>query len=403
MGEELDWLYSLNSKGIKLGLEQVKKLSEALGNPLSKCIHIAGTNGKGSVARMVYTVLREAGHSVGIYTSPHLVRFNERIVADDREISDEEVVALIKRIRQTGVDATFFEFTTLMAFLYFAEKNVEYAVIETGMGGRLDATNIVAPLLSIITKISLDHQQYLGDTVEKIAFEKAGIIKPKIPVITTNTGSILDVIAEAAKKNGSRLILSKDVGIANLKSKPLEYQSAEFATKKTKYNIKTSLLGSYQLENIAAAILACEEINLPKAAIEGGIAKTRWPARLEVVSRKPLVILDGSHNLDGIRNLREFIRNNLKGRRITLVLGMSFDKDIEHMVPLIAELAEKVFICRAKYRGAPTAALAAFARKATEIEDVGEAVRRAIKEAEDVLLITGSLYVAGEAKRVLDV
>jgi len=394
--QELDWLYSLHSKGIKLGLGPVRELCNRLGNPMFKSIHIAGTNGKGSVAKMLYTVLRTAGYSVGLYTSPHLVCFNERIVVDDTEISDTDIVRLISKLKATGVDATFFEFTTLMAFQYFAENGVDIAVVETGMGGRLDATNILSPILTIITRISLDHQQYLGNTIPEIAAEKAGIIKPNVPVITSNP---LKPIVDTARTMHSPLIVAPRVTL--VKQKPMEYQLVRLGEG---HLIKTSLLGSYQLENIGMAVSACKALkphfNINMQQIEQGINKTRWPARLEVVSRNPLIILDGSHNVDGLLNLRDFLGTKLMP---IIVLGISFDKDISSMVPIIAPLAKKLILTRSSYRGAPTHVLRNIVHHPNmiEIEDVATAVRIALQDGNPVV-ITGSLYVAGEAKQVLD-
>ncbi len=392
--EELTWMYSLTSKGIKLGLGPARELAKAVDNPEKKfkSIHIAGTNGKGSTARILYSILREAGFKVGIYTSPHLVRFNERIIVDEKEISNEEIVNLITKLKGTGVDATFFEFTTLIAFLYFEKKNVDYAILETGMGGRLDATNIVSPEFTIITKISYDHQQYLGNTIKEIAGEKAGIIKENTLVITCNTGEALEVIKQIAKEKNAKVLIPE---LPRQTAQDLYTQTAEL----NNYKIKTTLLGKHQLENIGTAILSAEQLNISKEVIEEGIKKASWSARLQVINKDPIIILDGSHNVEGFTNLKEFVQENLK--EFVLVLGISYDKDIEEMTKLIAPLAKKVILTKAKMKGAPTSVLKKFIKNAEEFEEPAEAVKAAIKSNLPVL-ITGSLYLAGEVMTFLE-
>jgi len=454
--KRLDWLYSLESKGINLGLERVSKLASLLNNPQDKflSIHIAGTNGKGSIAKMLYTILREQGYSVALYTSPHLVRFNERIIVGDKEISDEDIARLMentkKIVEDNNIDATFFEFITIMAFLYFEEKRVDIAIIETGMGGRLDATNIIKPIVSIISKISLEHQDYLGESIEKIAFEKAGIIKQGIDVITDNDGEALEVIRKACKEKNADLAVVKEKSQIKIIESLLEHQKAIIKTDNDSYHIKTKLLGEYQLTNAATAILACETINnkikIDTQSIINGINKTFWPARLEIIRKEPLIILDGSHTPEGFTHLKEFLLKHVKNprtkvrgvlehtrnssttvrakarslragisqcikdkfKRIIMVLGIAEDKDKKAMISLIVYIADKIILCKAEYKGTPTKELKSIAeeynKNIEEISKVSEAYNKALEEAnkDDVVIVTGSLYVAGEVMTGLD-
>ena len=415
INRRLSWLYGLEKKGIKLGLERIQALMHCLGKPQDnyRTLHIAGTNGKGSTAKVIYTILKQAGYSVGLYTSPHLVKFNERIVVDDKEIKDKELLRLFeeinKNLKKNNLDASFFEFTTAIAFLYFKQKKVDYAVIETGLGGRLDATNIIIPVATIITSISLEHQKYLGNTLEKIAKEKAGIIKRGTPVITSATGNALKVIKDESKKRNAKLFeVHKLVKIRHNK-KYLDSQTAVMVTAKNKYNISTQLLGKHQLFNIASAILTSEILGIDKKTIIKSIDKTEWPARLEIVKKTPLVILDCSHTIEGFKLLKNYIQNQLKQYdKITLVLGISDDKDMTKMVPILAGIADQLIICQAQYRGTDTKLLKKIAsphcKHIIEKRKVSAAVSYSLKQAgkNDAVIITGSLFVAGEVKEFLD-
>jgi len=414
INKKLKWLYGLNKKEIKLGLNRVKKLAKALNNPQDnfQTIHIAGTNGKGSTAKLIYTILKEQGYKVGLYTSPHLVNFNERIIINDKEIKNKEIIRLISKIKKVNdINATFFEFTTFMAFLYFAEKKVDIAVIETGMGGRLDATNIIKPLASVITKISLEHEKYLGRTINKIAFEKAGIIKKGIPIITSNKGEVLKVIKKTCKKKNSKLFTIKNIKIKK-KDSNLQFQKAKFIFNKEEYNIKTKLLGEHQLENIATAIMTIRIINkklkISKSSIEKGINNCYWPARLEIIKKSPLIILDVSHNPNGFKTLRKFIKQYIKSKfkKIILIIGISTDKNKKQMIPKIVKLCNKIILCKAEYRGTDTKELKnivkEYNKNVYEIENIKEAVYKTLKEAnkKDAIIITGSIFVAGEVKKI---
>ena len=296
MQETLDYLYGLERFGIKLGLEVVTELLELLGNPQDqlKSIHIAGTNGKGSTANFIYSVLKEAGYKVGLYTSPHLIKFNERIKINDVEISDNELVELTELIKKKkkNLQPTFFEFTTALAFLYFAQQKCDYVVIETGMGGRLDATNVLNPLVSVITNVSLDHTKYLGEDKLQIAGEKAAIIKENGIVVTgEKDGNVLELFLKVCLEKNAELVILKEEEI-------------------NKSDLKITMLGKHQLRNAALAKKAIElsQIKITPNAMEQWLMKAKWPGRLQMVCDKPLVILDGAHNVVGMEKLKEFVR-----------------------------------------------------------------------------------------------
>ena len=385
MQATLNYLYNLERFGIKLGLEAIMELLELLGNPQNKfkSVHIAGTNGKGSVSAYLAAILQEAGYRVGWYTSPHLIKFNERIRVDGKEIGDEELVRLTELIKEKvegKIQPTFFEFTTALAFLYFAEQKVDFAVVEVGMGGRLDATNVLQPEVSVITNISFDHQKHLGDTLEKIAGEKAGIIK----------------------ENGKVVVGKRDIGLVKLfKEKCEEKKSTLFLAGKEQ--IETPLLGRHQQENANTAITAARVLKIDEKIIKQGIAKTRWPGRLEYISKN--ILMDCAHNVAGMEALREYVWE-LKNRKV-LVLAMAEDKEIDKMVGLIAPLFKEVIITRGNYKPAETGRIAVEVRKyvfnVKEIPKVEEAINSALKSAssEELILITGSIYMVGDALAVL--
>ena len=291
----LDYLYSLDSLNIKLGLQNVQRLLKNIGNPEKelKCIHVAGTNGKGSVCAMLFYILREAGYKVGLYTSPHLKKFNERIRINDKLITDKEIADYFLKIRPHVTSQSFFEITTAIAFLYFMENKADYVVLETGLGGRLDATNAVLPLVSVITNIGLEHTDLLGGTIEKIAFEKAGIIKNSVPVVTGAEGRALKVIEKIAMDKNAPLHLAKKMKFAD-----------SFFPVKFKY-----LRGEFQQENAKIAAAAADifrKIYSPEtrlSQIKNGIKKARWAGRLQFISKN--VLVDCAHNPAGFIALKK--------------------------------------------------------------------------------------------------
>jgi dihydrofolate synthase/folylpolyglutamate synthase len=415
--ECLEHMFSLRRFGIKLGLATIRRMLAGLGNPHTRypCIHIAGTNGKGSIASSLAAVLMCSGYRVGLYTSPHLVRFNERVKVDGKEISDADIVRLYRRVCRTlagGREPTFFEFTTAMAFDEFGRRKVDWAVIETGMGGRLDATNVLTPALSIITNISLEHREYLGSTLPEIAFEKAGIIKHRRPVVTgIRQASAFAVIERIARKKSAPVYrLGSQFRVRCLDNGRFTYQGIDHVWP----DMLTGLQGDYQMQNAALVLAACElllqsapRITLP--SIREGLRTTRWPGRLEVVCEKPLVMFDGAHNLEAARQLARHLTAHFKERSITMVLGILDDKPYRAMLRLLLPMATRLIITRAKTnRALPVEKIAAAAEAlVSEIQivpDVGQALRCAMETAapDSLTLVAGSLYVVGEAKAALE-
>ncbi len=415
--ECLDSMYGMRRFGIVLGLSTIGNILDGLGNPQQtfSAIHIAGTNGKGSVASALATILRMAGYRVGLYTSPHLVRFNERICINGRPISDDAVVAswkAIKSVHHGDREPTFFEFSTAMAFYTFAREKVDYAVIETGMGGRLDATNVVSPILSIITNISLEHKTYLGSTIAAISAEKAGIIKPGIPVITGVSQRSAKAVIEKTASGFSAPIFMKgrDFRVRRTDHKCFSYFGIDHHWK----GMQTSLMGGHQVDNTSLTLAACEIImhnqdRLSKDHIQSGLIKNRWPGRLEVVSQKPYVILDGAHNLMAARRLSRFLKDTLAGRRITMVAGILDDKPYAAILKDLVAPCSRLIITRPRIdRSLPLKTLEAAAIPLIAdieiVSDVGDAVRHALATSgpDDAVCIAGSLYVVGEAKAALE-
>ncbi|MCP3923589.1 MAG: bifunctional folylpolyglutamate synthase/dihydrofolate synthase [Desulfobacterales bacterium] len=407
-------MFNLRRFGIKLGLDTIGSILNDLGNPQNKfaTIHIAGTNGKGSIASALSEILIKAGYKTGLYTSPHLVKFNERIKVNNVDITDERVVALYEAVSSSGDserEATFFEATTAMALYEFSNQNVDIAIIETGMGGRLDATNILNPAISVITNISVEHQAYLGDTIEEIAFEKGGIIKENTPVVVgTRQDSVNEVIKKIAKEKN-----------ATLYHMGLNFESIKQSTQIFKYNginsnwedFKTGLSGDHQIDNSALTLATCELLiekgyKLNEEDIRFGLLNNKWPGRLEVVSEAPLIILDGAHNDNAAFELANFLKNDLKDRHITLVVGILDDKSYSSMLASLLEACDSVILTQPVIeRSLPPESLKPFAEKYVNdivmIKSVSEAVDYAIKNAKDAICIAGSLYVAGEAKIAL--
>jgi dihydrofolate synthase/folylpolyglutamate synthase len=410
-------MYSLRRFGIKMGLATIRKILTGLGNPQNSyaCIHVAGTNGKGSVASSLASILTRAGYKTGLYTSPHLVDFNERIQVNHRPITNANVMAAYRAIRNVHSgerEPTFFEFATVMAFFEFARQKVDWAIIETGMGGRLDATNIIRPRISIITNISLEHRDYLGDTLAQISGEKAGIIKYRTPVITgIRQQKALAVVEEkAAEKSAPLYRFGKDFKVRRHASGDFSY----FGLKATWRHLKTGLLGRHQVDNAALVLAACEAIKkrAPEVSLEdirSGLMQNRWPGRLEVVSENPTIILDGAHNFIAASNLGRFLSANFADQNITMVIGILDDKPYKAMLSCLLPPASRVILTQAKInRAMEPEKLEPIARNllpaVTIISDVKQALASAIKTAKpnDVICVAGSLYVVGEAKEAME-
>jgi dihydrofolate synthase/folylpolyglutamate synthase len=400
MKKAFDYLQSLQFFGMKLGLENIKKLCKALGDPQEeyKKIHVAGSNGKGSTCAFLDSIIRQGGYKVGLYTSPHLVRFNERIKVNGEEINDKDLNRLIlklkKIVEENHLEATYFEFTTALAFLYFQEQKVNFAVIETGLGGRLDATNVIIPKISVITNISLEHTEHLGQTIGKVAFEKAGIIKQDTPLITSeDKKEAIDVFKKVCRKKNSKLIISKMI-----------------PKMKNKFSMK--MKGKHQIINASLAIKTINKLREKKflkisdKQIKSGIEKTYWKGRYDIISEKPKVIIDGAHNKEGIKYLREML-DKIKGEKI-LLCGFSEDKDLKKISKILFPGFKKIIISKGNYKPMETSLIAKeackFCENVEEVEDVKEAYKKAIKETKknNALIITGSLYLIGDVYKIIE-
>ena len=405
----LKWLYGLSVHGIKLGLRNTVELLKRMGDPQNsfRSIHVAGTDGKGSTCAMIDSVLRRSGIRTGLYTSPHLIDFNERIAVSGRNISDEELCALADKVipvvedmEREGMQCTFFEVTTVIAFLYFVDMKIEYAVVEVGMGGRFDATNVILPEVSVITNISLEHMMYLGDTVEKIAFEKAGIIKENVPVITMNRGGPLDVIRSVASSKGSELIVIDDVSVV----------SSEEGSVTMTYKGKTyvvGLPGDNQALNAAIAIEALGRISCServKGHIANGLKDVRWPGRMQRIDGLPM-ILDVSHTSAGSEVLVKNIQK-IYGK-VVVVFGVLDDKDIDGIARNLSKIASKIVITLPdSERAMPLERVNGVVTKYVDIvfqaNDVGKAIEKAMEiRGDEMILITGSLFMAGDSLKWL--
>lgn len=427
---QLDYMYGLERFGVRMGLTIMDELMSALGRPQEKfrSVHISGTNGKGSTAILTANALQEGGYKTGLYTSPHLYRFNERVRVNSKAISDEELSDLIetvqKVVEERKLAVTFFEFTTALAFLYFAEQQIDVAVIEVGLGGDLDATNVIQPLVSAITNIGHDHTQILGQTKKEIARHKAGIFKQGSVAITADTDpEIVEFLQEKAYEAGASFCRVQDTVTIEPLSATLDGQKFQVHGV-YEGEFFTPLLGRHQLANAATALtilfhLSQRGFPVELSATTQAFAKTYWEGRLSVVSKQPLILVDGAHNEEGIQVLHSFLTQELPGiyhhRSIygdmpsfkTLVLAMKKDKEPGPMLEKIVPLFEKVIVTEGSFEPKPAGELAALIEKkhssVQAIPNVAEAIATAKKDLRenDLLLVTGSLYMIGDALSAL--
>lgn len=411
----LGYLYSLEKFGIVFGLENIRWILDTIGNPqgILKTVHIGGTNGKGSVAAMLSRILMDAGYSVGKYTSPHLVSFTERISINEEEIAEEKVAELVAFLRQSieGVDPTrtftFFDFTTALAFEHFRRSQVDIALVEVGLGGRLDSTNVVNPLFSIITNVAFDHTDYLGDDILGIAKEKAGIIKKGVPVITGAQDAPGRIIEETGKASGSPVYaMERDFSYKKKGTQSMSYDGLVMRVDDFFVNLK----GDHQLANASIALCAGELLSthgfrIGEENLRTGLSQVIWPGRLEVVRERPTIILDGAHNVEGIRALTRFLASRFSDRRILLIFGVMKDKEYEKMLgELLPYASETIMTMTANQRALSPAFMKKFAPKAVTANDAQAALKKAksMSKEEDVIVITGSLYLVGECKTIIN-
>jgi dihydrofolate synthase/folylpolyglutamate synthase len=437
--ETLSYLFGLQRFGIKLGLTNISVLLQDLGDPQRgmAAVHIAGSNGKGSTAAFLASILRQGGYRVGLYTSPHLIDFRERIQINGVPIPAGQVVHLTKKIRKSvermkkekrlwrdssspfppghfdprKATVTFFEFTTAMAFLYFKKAGVDIAILEAGMGGRLDATNVVVPLLSLITPISLEHRQYLGRTLKEIAGEKAGIIKAGRPLLTSARQPI---VRNLFRRRCRKLHAPYFVWGQDFRARRDGPQSLRFEGFGQQWpRLRLGLAGGHQQMNAALALAAVANLGkigfaIGEMDIREGLLQVRWPGRLEEIRGAHHILLDGAHNPEGARVLSKALQKGFPRRRLVLVLGIMADKDIARMVRFLAPMADLIILTRPKMeRAAAIEVLRAqtdsYHIPRLEISDVASAVEHGLQEAgrEDLILITGSLFTVGEARAFL--
>jgi dihydrofolate synthase / folylpolyglutamate synthase len=413
LGKTLDWLYSLEARGEIYKLERMENALALIGNPHRRlrAVHIAGTKGKGSVAAMLDSILRAAGLRVGLYTKPHLVNLSERTRIDGAEISPSRMLDYIERLRAiyecAGLALTFFEFTVALMFLYFADENVEFAVIETGLGGRLDSTNVVTPILSVITPIGFDHMEYLGHTIPSIAAEKGGIIKNEVPVVigARDPEARTTLTSIAGQRRAAVRLIDRDFSYtSHAPAHRIDYQGLGLSLK----DVDLALAGPFQHENAAIAIATVEALrvqgwNIGEDSIRGGLREVYWPGRFDVVSRRPLVILDCAHNEMSIAALLETLAVELGPEvRPRLIFGCLADKEWQRMAELLAPRVRDVTLTRVKPKRPldPENLAPHFSRviPTRVIREPLEAVASVVSELEpdEVALVTGSVYLIGE-------
>lgn len=422
--EAMEWLFNIRRFGPDRTLEPTRKYIELLGNPQErfKTIHIGGSNGKGSTSAFIASILEAAGYKVGLFTSPHLERFNERIKINGVEISDTDAARLLDESKiifeemldsPTPMPLRFFDILTGICFKYFEEEAVDFGVIEVGLGGRLDATNIITPMVSVITNIGYEHVNILGPTLEDIAFEKAGIIKPNVPVVTGETKpNVLDVFKRVAAENNSELIQVEEYAEYTRLSSGSDGQTFNLETPVNKYdNLRIPLLGAHQVINASTAVAVAETLEqlgvvINPDGIVSGLRDVYWPGRLEVINREPMVVLDCAKDAEATEVVRDTILGELDGRRVIAVVSISSDKNIEGMIEHISEFADHFILTKhsVTYRATEPERLINEIEKYGKSYDVyierDEAFRRALELAgpDDMILVIGSVYLAGDAR-----
>ncbi len=410
--EAISYLYNLEKFGISLGLHKIEQILAHFNNPHDKLaiIHIAGTNGKGSTASIIESILIEHGFNVGLYTSPHLIKFNERIRINKEEISDEDIVKYVFKLKpitdkiNQKDSVTFFDFTTALAYMYFYDKNVDYAVMEVGLGGALDSTNIVKkPIVSIITNISKEHEEFLGDSLEDIAKEKGGIIKENGILVTGETKKVpLKVFENITKeKNSQFYIVNNNVKITIMKN------SFDYISGKYDFNdLHCNLLGKHQVRNAALAIYALEKagFNLDYENVKKGLSKVKWEGRLEIAQKNPLFLIDGAHNPAGAEVLKENLKL-FKYNKLFFIISVMADKDIDSIFSKLLPYADNIIFTKAAIERAADKNLlkekaVKYCKNIIFIENIKKAIEKAftIADKNDMIIFTGSLYAVGEAK-----
>lgn len=412
--EALEYIHSVVWLGSRPGLERISELCRLIGDPQKnlKFIHVAGTNGKGSTVAMLSAVLKEAGYRVGTFTSPYVFRFNERMAVNGESIADDELADIIEFIKPyaDGMEdsPTEFELITAVGFEYFLRQKCDVVILEAGLGGRLDSTNVIeSSLLSIITGIALDHTEILGDTTEKIAAEKAGIIKNLCPVLIGNCDDgAKKVIKNKALEAGSRAF---DVDYTRISDLVMRLDMSSFSFEGYDEAVSIKLIGAYQPLNAAVAISAAEILGIDKNHILNGIAKAKWPARFEVLRNDPVVVFDGSHNPEGISATVDTVKKLLVGK-VNVLTGVMADKNYTVMADKISEISNKVFCTKPSNPRALDSkkyaeCCAEYGCEANWFDTVEDAVKAAYNDSSEnniPLLVMGSLYLYGEFREIFD-
>lgn len=424
--EAMEYLQDLTKFGMNFGLGRETELLRRIGNPHEKIrvIHVGGTNGKGSTSAMLAAVLQKAGYRAGVFTSPHLHSYTERYRINGIPIKTGHVARLITNLRPHLEDMvrdgfeqpTEFEVSTAMAFLYFWEQAVDFLILEVGLGGAIDSTNVVTPLLAVITNVGMDHMDYLGHTLTEIARVKAGIIKPGIPVVTAAANpEALAVIESECRERGSPLLrvgagVAWKPGVHSLRGQSFDYAGINRRLR----DLWLPLMGRHQLNNAATALAALETLErqghcvLSEQAYRDGLAEVVWPARLELIGENPPVLIDGAHNYDGACSLRRALDEYFAGRGVIMVMGMLGDKERAKVVAELAPRARRVIITKPNSpRSGDWEQMAGEARRYVKdvenIEDIGDAVRAGLAAAgkDDLVCITGSLYMVADARETV--
>ena len=419
--EAVDWIEKWDKFSIKLGLERMERLMEALDHPErhSRVIHIAGTNGKGSTATYISSMLREAGYTIGMFTSPALTRFNDRISVNGAVISDEDLLKTVNLVYEAvesleGTECgapTEFEVMTTIALVYFARfAACDFVIMEVGLGGRHDSTNVVLPIIGAITNIGTDHVMQLGPTIKDIAREKAGIMKSSMPTVTGAYGEALTVIEETAKEKHAKLYrLGREFRIENIEPLADGEQFTFISPFKTYEALQISMFGSHQVHNAAVALMVVEylhyyfALDLSEEDIRKGLKKAKWPGRFEILSHDPLVILDGAHNLEAMQALVETVQKHFPKRHVKVLFAAVKDKDHRALLNTLSELTQDITLTSFENPRAISAdALKTYlpnARLEADWRKAYEALRNNLAENE-LLLVTGSLYFVSEIKRL---
>lgn len=426
--EAINYIKDTAKFGSKLGLERTEKILEYLGNPHRKIktIHIAGTNGKGSTTAMLTKILVESGYKVGCYISPYIEEFEERMQINNENIPKEDLAEIVtevskavdKVIKADYGNPTEFEIITCAGFLYFERNNVDFAVVEVGLGGRLDSTNVIKPELSVIGSISLDHVQILGDTIEKIAFEKGGIIKENTKVVLyPQQDSVIKVIEDICESKSAPLVRvikdnAKFEGVSEGADGQIT-QKLKVVTSKDTYCVQLALLGVHQVQNCNVVINCCEAlmdmgVKITKEAILKGLKLVKWPGRLEIMRRSPLVVIDGAHNIDGIKKLSESMNKYFKYKKMVLILGILADKQVDEMINTICPKAAKVIAVtphseRAELCEDLRDKILLCNENCEAVMDYEKAYEKALSycEEEDMIIISGSLYMVGDMRKIV--